>query len=171
MSPLAPVAQPVEHLTFNQGVRSSILRRSTKAKSHPIGWLFALALCLERLCSRSDGVRIPPKAVSCQRGERVKTIDNRFREAKSAKAEENQEECTEATIFDQRRGLENRYKLYKRLTNAACGILAQCCKRELRKPPSISPFYPTRQILRMFSHPIGWLFALALCPKRPRSRG
>ena len=29
----APVAQLVEHLTFNQGVRSSILRRSTK-KSH-----------------------------------------------------------------------------------------------------------------------------------------
>ena len=26
----APVAQLVEHLTFNQGVRSSILRRSTK---------------------------------------------------------------------------------------------------------------------------------------------
>ena len=31
----APVAQLVEHLTFNQGVRSSILRRSTK-KSHTL---------------------------------------------------------------------------------------------------------------------------------------
>ena len=29
----APVAQLVEHLTFNQGVRSSILRRSTKNRS------------------------------------------------------------------------------------------------------------------------------------------
>ena len=28
----APVAQLVEHLTFNQGVRSSILRRSTKTE-------------------------------------------------------------------------------------------------------------------------------------------
>ena len=26
---VAPVAQPVEHMTFNHGVRSSILRRST----------------------------------------------------------------------------------------------------------------------------------------------
>ena len=30
----APVAQLVEHLTFNQGVRSSILRRSTKGLRH-----------------------------------------------------------------------------------------------------------------------------------------
>ena len=31
----APVAQLVEHLTFNQGVRSSILRRSTKKAGIP----------------------------------------------------------------------------------------------------------------------------------------
>ena len=30
----APVAQTVEHLTFNQGVRSSSLRRSTNKKPH-----------------------------------------------------------------------------------------------------------------------------------------
>ena len=29
---VAPVAQPVEHMTFNHGVRSSILRRSTSQK-------------------------------------------------------------------------------------------------------------------------------------------
>lgn len=29
----APVAQLVEHMTFNHGVRSSILRRSTKRKT------------------------------------------------------------------------------------------------------------------------------------------
>ena len=33
----APVAQLVEHLTFNQGVRSSILRRSTKKDLIPLG--------------------------------------------------------------------------------------------------------------------------------------
>ena len=37
-------------------------------------------------------------------GEQVKTVDNRFHEAKSAKAEENRAECTDATVFDQRRG-------------------------------------------------------------------
>ena len=103
-------------------------------------------------------------------GERAKTVDNRFDDVKSAKAEENRAECTDATVFDQRRGLESRYKLYKRLTNAACGILAQCCKRELRKTPSTTPLRPTRQILRMFSHPFGWLFALALCQNGLRSR-
>ena len=37
-------------------------------------------------------------------GERAKTVDNRFGDVKSAKAEENRAECTDATVFDQRRG-------------------------------------------------------------------
>ena len=39
----APVAQLVEHLTFNQGVRDSSSRRSTKKEKHPCGaFLFCL---------------------------------------------------------------------------------------------------------------------------------
>ena len=50
VSPYAPVAQPVEHLTFNQGVRSSILRRSTKtAGIVPAVFLFVF-ICT---CTRS----------------------------------------------------------------------------------------------------------------------
>ena len=36
----APVAQLVEHLTFNQGVRSSILRRSTKGLKFSVLYFF-----------------------------------------------------------------------------------------------------------------------------------
>ena len=36
----APVAQTVEHLTFNQGVRSSNLRRSTNKKATHTGGFF-----------------------------------------------------------------------------------------------------------------------------------
>ena len=35
-----PLAQPAEHMTFNHGVRSSILRWITKQKRHPFGCLF-----------------------------------------------------------------------------------------------------------------------------------
>ena len=45
----APVAQLVEHLTFNQGVRSSILRRSTKKADHHFGGLFFCSPCSDRL--------------------------------------------------------------------------------------------------------------------------
>ena len=59
----------------------------------------------------------------------METVDNRFRAAKSAKAEENQAECTDAQIFEKRRGQVLRPKFYKRLANATCGILAQCLER------------------------------------------
>ena len=36
----APVAQPVEHLTFNQGVRDSNSRRSTKGTDHSVPYFF-----------------------------------------------------------------------------------------------------------------------------------
>ena len=48
----APVAQLVEHLTFNQGVRSSILRRSTKKERKPL----AVFLSFFRSC-QNDCVR------------------------------------------------------------------------------------------------------------------
>ena len=41
----APVAQPVEHLTFNQGVRDSNSRRSTKRKSTHNGCFFFWCFC------------------------------------------------------------------------------------------------------------------------------
>ena len=40
----APVAQLVEHLTFNQRVRDSSSRRSTNKKDHPKRWSFLLVL-------------------------------------------------------------------------------------------------------------------------------
>ena len=40
----APVAQSVEHLTFNQRVRDSSSRRSTNKKDHPCDGLFLLPL-------------------------------------------------------------------------------------------------------------------------------
>ena len=73
----------------------------------------------------------------------------RFREAKSAKAEENRAECTDAKIFDLRRGQGRRLKFYKRLTNAARGILAQC--RERTPPPR------RKYILRKISLKMGVL--------------
>ena len=52
----APVAQPVEHLTFNQGVRDSSSRRSTKQKDHPKRWSFCLAPCVSKSRrSKSEG--------------------------------------------------------------------------------------------------------------------
>ena len=46
----APVAQPVEHLTFNQGVRDSNSRRSTKKRD-------TLAVSLFLVSFRFDHVR------------------------------------------------------------------------------------------------------------------
>ena len=40
----APLAQPVEHMTFNHGVRSSILRRSTNGIATAIPF-FYLKIC------------------------------------------------------------------------------------------------------------------------------
>ena len=47
----APVAQSVEHLTFNQRVRDSSSRRSTKQKEHPCGALFVWCFCVARVPS------------------------------------------------------------------------------------------------------------------------
>ena len=50
----APVAQSVEHLTFNQGVRDSSSRRSTNKKDHPCDGLF---YCLCITFCESKGIR------------------------------------------------------------------------------------------------------------------
>ena len=73
----APVAQLVEHLTFNQGVRSSILRRSTKGLSNQSLYLFTfhyylLPITLFPGCGAVGSLR-------------AKTIDYRFHDAKSPK--------------------------------------------------------------------------------------
>ena len=48
----APVAQLVEHLTFNQGVRSSILRRSTKGLTTSVPSLFSFPRGVAHLVER-----------------------------------------------------------------------------------------------------------------------
>ena len=52
----APVAQPVEHLTFNQGVRDSNSRRSTKQKA-PSRVLFCLVPWRRESRRRRRGIR------------------------------------------------------------------------------------------------------------------
>ncbi len=44
----APVAQLVEHLTFNQVVRSSTLRRSTRKKPFVLRMAFFIDVCLRQ---------------------------------------------------------------------------------------------------------------------------
>ena len=50
----APVAQLVEHLTFNQRVRDSSSRRSTNRKEHPCGALFYWCPCVARISLSKD---------------------------------------------------------------------------------------------------------------------
>ena len=55
----APVAQLVEHLTFNHRVRDSSSRRSTNRKEHPCGALFYWCPCVTRilLAHSANGIR------------------------------------------------------------------------------------------------------------------
>ena len=55
----APVAQLVEHLTFNQVVRSSTLRRSTRKKPFVIRVAFFNDICLRQMMSASPNDDAP----------------------------------------------------------------------------------------------------------------
>ncbi len=64
----APVAQLVEHLTFNQGVRDSSSRRSTNRKRHPCGAFFYWFLCTNPVAIGEGFVILPRPSPweSCQ---------------------------------------------------------------------------------------------------------
>ena len=54
-----PLAQSVEHLTFNQGVRSSSLRWVTKKCHTPLGvWHFLFPTNTRKLSPSKDGGRV-----------------------------------------------------------------------------------------------------------------
>ena len=62
----APVAQSVEHLTFNQGVRDSSSRRSTKKRKHPCGAsFFSCGTRIPLICYANKGMRIHAPRSDC----------------------------------------------------------------------------------------------------------
>ena len=80
----APVAQLVEHLTFNQGVRSSILRRSTKGLRlqsllyFQIRDVAQLVVARQKQLSVVFGEAKPPKARSRQSRRLAKAIGDDY---------------------------------------------------------------------------------------------